>query len=213
MLKLSEIFCSIQGESTYSGFPCIFIRLAGCNLRCSYCDTNYAYTPAKKMSELDILTEIRQFEPLKLVEITGGEPLLQEEVYSLLTQLHKQNYRILLETNGSLDLAEVPEYVTKIVDIKCPGSGHSDSFLIGNLKYLNKTGDEIKFVLTDKIDYEWAKVRIAEYALTGYKIIFSPAFSILEADELAGWILQDKLNIRMQMQLHKYIWDPAKRGV
>jgi len=213
MLDLSEIFLSIQGESTYAGLPCIFIRLAGCNLRCSYCDSEYSYDASFQRTPEAITEEIQKFQPVKLIEITGGEPLLQKDVIRLFNLLLDRNYTVLLETNGSIDLTTVPERVIKIVDIKCPGSGQVESFLKDNIRYLNKNSDEIKFVICDETDYLWAINRIEEYHISDHEIIFSPVFSLLEPGKLAEWIIRDRLNVRLQIQMHKYIWDPDKRGV
>ncbi len=213
MLEISEIFYSIQGESTYAGLPCIFIRLASCNLRCNYCDTAYSYESEVTLSENDIITKVKEYDPVKLVEITGGEPLLQPEVHKLFEPLHKDGYTILLETNGSILLKDVPDYVMKIVDVKCPGSGEEKSFLIENLEYINKEKDEIKFVLSNNFDYNWAKDFVLKYNLIDYKILFSPVADKLEPQDLAKWIIEDKLPVRMQLQLHKMIWDKDERGV
>ncbi len=213
MLNISEIFCSIQGESTYAGLPCIFIRLAGCNLRCDYCDTTYSYESDISLSIDDIFTKIKEFDPIKLVEITGGEPLLQPEVYQLFELLHKDGYTILLETNGSISLKEIPEYIIKIVDVKCPGSGEENSFLLENLEFINQVSDEIKFVLSNNFDYNWAKDFIMKYQLNEYEILFSPVADKLNSQDLAKWITEDRLSVRMQLQLHKIIWDKDKRGV
>ncbi len=213
MLNISEIFCSIQGESTYAGLPCIFIRLAGCNLRCDYCDTTYSYKSEITLSINDIITKIKEYDPVKLVEITGGEPLLQPEVFKLIESLHKNGYTILLETNGSISLKDVLDYAIKIVDVKCPGSGEENSFLIENLEYINKEKDEIKFVLSDNFDYNWAKDFVMKYKLNDYEILFSPVSEKLNAQDLAKWITENKLSVRMQLQLHKIIWGKDKRGV
>lgn len=213
MLNLSEIFYSIQGESTCAGLPCIFIRLAGCNLRCKYCDTTYGYETSFSLEPGEILQEIQKYEPVKLVEITGGEPLLQEEVYTLFELLDKNNYKILLETNGSIKLEKVPHYVTKIVDVKCPGSGEENSFLLGNLKHISPRKDEIKFVILDRRDYDWAKDFIKKHNLQKYIILFSPVLEKLESQKLARWITEDKLPVRMQLQLHKLIWGKDRKGV
>ena len=213
MLELSEIFYSIQGESTYAGLPCIFIRLASCNLRCNYCDTTYSYESEITLSINDITTKVKEHDPVKLVEITGGEPLLQPEVFQLFESLHKNGYTILLETNGSISLKDIPEYVIKIVDVKCPGSGEENSFLIENLEYINKKKDEIKFVLSDNFDYNWAKKFMINYKLNDYEILFSPVSEKLKPQDLAKWINEDKLPVRMQLQLHKIIWDKDERGV
>jgi len=213
MLNISEIFCSIQGESTYAGLPCIFIRLAGCNLRCNYCDTIYSYESDITSSAHDIITDIEKYDPVNLVEITGGEPLLQDEVFQLFELLNEKKYKILLETNGAISLKNIPGYVTKIVDVKCPGSGEDKSFLLENLGFIDKDKDELKFVLTNNFDYNWAKDFVNKYSLEDYKILFSPVTDKLNPQDLAKWITKDKLNVRMQMQLHKIIWDKYKRGV
>ncbi len=213
MLNLSEIFCSIQGESSYAGLPCIFIRLAGCNLRCRYCDSQYTYNTAFTREIPEIIDQISKFSSVKLVEITGGEPLLQTGSVKLMEKLIALNYTVLLETNGSIDLQNVPTPVVKIVDIKCPGSGHEESFLEKNLEFIDPQKDEIKFVLTDKLDYNWAKNKIIEFGLNGHKLIFSPAYSLIDPQDLANWIISDGIKVRMQLQLHKYIWDPETRGV
>lgn len=213
MLNISEIFCSIQGESTYAGLPCIFIRLAGCNLRCEYCDTTYSHESEINLSIEDIITKVKEYDPIKLIEITGGEPLLQPEVYKLFESLHKNGYNILLETNGSISLKDVPEYVIKIVDVKCPGSGEENSFLLENLEFIDQEKDEIKFVLSDNYDFNWAKDFINKYKLFEYEILFSPVSDKLEPQDLAKWIIDDKLPVRLQLQLHKIIWDKDKRGV
>ena len=213
MLNISEIFCSIQGESTYTGLLCIFIRLTGCNLRCDYCDTTYSYESNISLSIDDIITKIKEFDPIKLVEITGGEPLLQPEVYQLFKLLHEEGYTILLETNGSISLKEIPEYIIKIVDVKCPGSGEENSFLLENLEFINQASDEIKFVLSNNFDYNWAKDFLMKYQLKEYEILFSPIADKLNSKDLAKWMTEDKLSVRMQLQLHKIIWDKDKRGV
>ncbi|MDP8200940.1 MAG: radical SAM protein [Candidatus Tenebribacter burtonii] len=213
MLKISEIFYSIQGESTYAGLPCIFIRLAGCNLRCNYCDTNYSYKSDITFSTNEIINKVKEYNPVKLIEITGGEPLLQSEVYKLFDSLHKDGYTVLLETNGSILLKDIPEYVIKIVDVKCLGSGEENSFLIENLEYIKIENDQIKFVLTDNFDYNWAKDFIMKYKLSNYEILFSPVTDTLNPQDLAKWLIEDKLDVRLQLQLHKIIWDKDKRGV
>ncbi len=206
MLNLSEIFYSLQGESTYAGFPCIFIRLAECNLRCNYCDTTYSYETKLTYQNQQILEIVKQFEPIKLIEITGGEPLLQDEIYNLIELLNEHNYQILLETNGSISLEKIPSYVTKIVDVKTPGSGEEDSFLLENLEFIDAKKDEIKFVISDKKDYNWVKRFINKYFLLEYKIIFSTASGILNPQKLADWIVADRLPVKFQLQLHKHIW-------
>ena len=213
MLDVSEIYCSIQGESTYTGLPCVFVRLAGCNLRCNYCDTTYSYKSEITLSINDIITKVKEYDPVKLVEITGGEPLIQSEIYDLFTILFDNEYEILLETNGTIYLEKVPNHVTKIVDVKCPGSGEENSFLLENLEFINKEKDEIKFVLSDNFDYNWAKDFVMKYNLIDYEILFSPVLEKLEPQKLAKWITEDNLLVRMQLQLHKIIWGKDKRGV
>ncbi|MDO9577728.1 MAG: radical SAM protein [Candidatus Cloacimonadales bacterium] len=213
MLKLSEIFFSIQGESSYAGLPCIFIRLSGCNLRCNYCDTKYSYETSFEKSVKEIILETHKYKPIKLVEITGGEPLLQDEVYLLFEKLNLEGYKILLETNGSISLKKVPEYVIKIVDVKTPGSGFENSFLLENLQFIDSEKDELKFVISDRNDYEWSKDFLQKYKLENYKILFSTVLEKLDPQILAEWILKDKLSVRMQLQIHKFIWDKETKGV
>ena len=213
MLDVSEIYCSIQGESTYTGLPCAFVRLAGCNLRCNYCDTTYSYKSEITLSINDIITKVKEYDPVKLVEITGGEPLMQPEVFQLIRLLYENDHTILLETNGSILLKDVPDYVIKIVDVKCPGSGEENSFLLENLEFINKEKDEIKFVLSDNFDYNWAKDFVMKYNLIDYEILFSPVLEKLEPQKLAKWITEDNLLVRMQLQLHKLIWGKDTKGV
>lgn len=212
MIKLIEIFCSIQGESSYIGYPCIFIRFAECNLRCNYCDTQYSYRANFSMNIEDILDDIRKYHPIKLVEITGGEPLLQAEITQLIDALLTNGYKVLLETNGSLSLEKIDQRVHKIIDVKTINSGSKNSFCMTNLEIMNET-DELKFVISDYEDYLWSKDFIFTNNLLGRKIIFSPVFNRIAADVLVSWIVEDKLNVRFQLQIHKYIWDPNKQGV
>ena len=212
-MNLTEIFLSIQGESTYAGLPCIFIRLSGCNLRCDYCDSTFSYSTKFKLSTQQILEQIVEYKPIKLVEITGGEPLLQDDIYALFEELHTQNYTILLETNGSINLDKVPNFVHKIVDIKCPDSTEGDSFLVSNIKLIDKKTDEIKFVLSSKKDYLWMKQKLIQFKLENHNILLSCVFDRLIPKELVEWVIKDKLAVRVQLQLHKYIWDPNKQGV
>lgn len=202
-LNICEILYSLQGESTYSGLPCIFIRLSGCNLRCSWCDTSYAWEEGREFSLEEILKEIRKY-PCSLVEITGGEPLLQEESIELMKYLHQEGYRILLETNGTLSLKEVPPYVVKIVDIKCPDSGFSGSFLIENLNYL-QSKDELKFVLASREDYVFALNFIKDNALEERILLFSPVTNLLAPETLANWMLEEGVPAHLQLQLHKIL--------
>ena len=205
MIELSEIFYSIQGESTFSGIPCIFIRLAGCNLRCSYCDTTYSYIKSFSLNPEEIIDKIIEYEPIRLVEVTGGEPLMQEEVYLLFELLKMKNYRILLETNGSICIKKVPSYVYKIVDVKCPGSNTDNSFLESNLQYLT-VHDQVKFVISNSEDYNYAKSFLKKINTDKTAILFSPVPERLAPEILARWILRDRLNVRLQLQLHKLIW-------
>ncbi|MCH8932382.1 MAG: radical SAM protein [Nitrospinae bacterium] len=212
MLTINEIFKSIQGESSYTGRPCIFIRLTGCNLRCSWCDTEYAFYEGQPKSVKDIMDAI---EPLgvPLVEITGGEPLLQEEVYDLMDALLAKNYEVLLETGGGVSVAKVPERVIKILDIKCPGSGEDAKNLWDNLDHLNPH-DEVKFVLADRADYEWSRDVLQRRDIhQKVQVLFSPVYDTLGLKELAAWVLDDNLPVRVQTQLHKIIWGKDAIGV
>lgn len=213
-MLLNEIFFSLQGESTYVGLPCLFIRLAGCNLECSWCDTTYARgaESGAEMSVEAILEEAAKF-PRGLVEITGGEPLLQEDTPRLAAGLLEMFETVLLETNGSLDIDRVPEGVVRVVDVKCPSSGAAGSFDAANLVRL-RPSDEMKFVIGGKRDYRFAKEFISSLegtALSPRKIIFSPVTETLKPRVLAGWVLEDRLPVRFQLQLHKCIW-PGEKG-
>ncbi len=203
MLEVCEIFYSLQGESSFAGLPCVFVRLSGCNLRCEWCDTQYAWEPGAPMKIPQILNQIREY-PTKLVEITGGEPLLQDACPDLMQSLLKHGYTVLLETNGSIMLDQVPPQVIKIVDVKCPGSGHSDSFLMENLTFL-QPHDELKFVIADRNDYDFALDFIEKNNLKGKQLIFSPVTSSLEPKTLANWMLEDGADARLQLQLHKIL--------
>ena len=202
-MKISEIFYSILGESTYQGLPCAFVRVAGCNLRCSYCDTVYAQKDGKEYPIEKILSVLSNY-PTKLVEITGGEPLLQDGVRELIKQLIKRKYKVLVETNGSVDIGKLPAQAVVIMDIKCPSSRMHNKMKWKNLKKL-KDKDEIKFVLSDLKDYVWAKSIIKKYNLSGRKILLSPVFNKLSPKKLSNWILKDGLNARLHLQLHKII--------
>ena len=202
-MKINEVFRSIQGESTYQGRQCTFIRFTGCNLRCSYCDTTYAYEDGVSLTAHEVLSSVKELK-CPLIEITGGEPLLQEEVYQLIKALLAEGYQVLLETNGSIDISEVDPHVVKIVDIKCPDSGMSEKINWENLTKLTAQ-DEIKFVISSQRDYEWAKSVITENALGETTILMSPAFGRLSLQALAEWLSNDELNVRLQLQLHKYL--------
>jgi 7-carboxy-7-deazaguanine synthase len=211
-LKICEIFVSIQGESTYAGLLCTFVRLTGCNLRCSYCDTVYAYTDGSDMSEDDVVASVRSA-GVNLVEITGGEPLLQEGSRSLAERLLNEDYTVLIETNGSISIENIDRRAVIILDVKTPGSGMSDSMDLQNLDRL-KPSDELKFVVTGRTDYEWTKNIIKAYDLTRKcHILISPAYGILSPESLALWMADDRLQARLNLQLHKYIFDPERRGV
>ncbi len=203
-MKINEIFKSIQGESSFAGLPCVFVRLTGCNLRCSYCDTAYAYKEGSEISIDEILRRVKRFN-CPLVEITGGEPLLQEETCFLVNKLLNAGERVLIETNGSLDIGRLDERAIRIVDLKCPGSGESDKTYWKNLDNLRQT-DEVKFVLSNRQDYEWAKGVIEKYRLLDKaKVLLSVAFDRLAPEKVVKWMLKDNLNVRFQLQLHKYI--------
>ena len=201
-MKICEIFASIQGESSLVGIPMIFIRVSGCNLRCTYCDTSYAFENGEDYTVSEVMKAIKQYN-FRYVEITGGEPLLQPEVYDLTDELTK-NYKVVLETNGSLSVERLNPAVKIIMDIKTPGSGMSDYNYLKNLKFLKDT-DEVKFVITDRNDYEWSKQFIKEHPIKVREILFSPAFGLLSAKELAQWIIDDSLDVRLNVQIHKYI--------
>ena len=212
MIKINEIYLSVQGESTHTGLPCIFIRLTGCNLRCSWCDTAYAFHEGKNMSIDEILQKVESF-GIHLVEITGGEPLMQDNVYTLMRSLIEKGYKVMLETGGSISLERVPKDVIKIMDLKCPGSGEQAKNNLDNLKLL-LPHDEVKFVILDKKDYEWSRDIIKKYKINETShILLSPVFDKLELKEMVKWILEDRLPVRLQTQLHKIIWDKNTIGV
>lgn len=211
-MKVCEIFTSIQGESSYAGMPCTFIRLTGCNLRCSYCDTTYAYYEGRELSEDEIISEVWRA-GISLVEITGGEPLLQKEAYHLIKRLLDEGYTVLVETNGSQSIKEIDRRAVVILDIKTPGSGMSKEMDFSNLDNI-KSSDEIKFVITNRIDYEWSKDIIYRYRLMDKcHILLSPAFGILPPQDLARWMLENRLKARLNLQLHKYIFSPELKGI
>ena len=213
MLTINEIFHSIQGESTHAGRPCVFVRLTACDLRCSWCDTPYAFHEGQKMSIDEVVARVEAFR-CPVVEITGGEPLLQADVYSLMQQLLDRGHIVMLETGGHRSIAKVPPSVIRIVDVKCPGSGEADKNDWSNLEMLTST-DEVKFVLKDRQDYEFAKDVIARHGLVGRSaaVLMSPVHGVLAPRDLAAWILADGLPVRLQLQTHKYIWSPETRGV
>lgn len=227
-MQITEIFKSIQGESTHAGLPCVFVRLTGCNLRCTWCDSEYTFQGGRKMEVGEVLIEVEKLSPTPgLVEITGGEPMLQEkEVLPLIDNLLREGYTVLLETSGERPLERVPGEVVKIVDVKCPDSGEGDTFSLENLEALT-VRDELKFVLASRTDYEFAREFMRRHFLPQrvHAILFSPAFRkhaagsrdsshcLVDPSELAEWILADHLPVRLSLQMHKFIWDPALKGV
>ena len=213
-LKVNEIFYSIQGESTYAGYPCVFVRLTGCNLRCSYCDTQYAYDEGQELDTEEIIKQVETFQ-CPLVEITGGEPLLQKETPSLVQQLCDKNFTVLMETNGSLNIDLVDKRCIRIMDIKCPSSGESHRNDLANLDRLT-TSDEAKFVIGNKEDYKFAKAilfRIRAAHGRNNPVHFSPVFGKQDFRELAQWMLDDHLDAKLHLQLHKIIWGTEATGV
>ncbi|WP_350282886.1 7-carboxy-7-deazaguanine synthase QueE [Nitrosomonas sp.] len=205
MLRITEIFYSLQGETSRMGLPTVFVRLTGCPLRCGYCDTGYAFSGGKSMSISEIMGEIASFSP-RYVTVTGGEPLAQADSLVLLAALCDQGYSVSLETSGALDIAQVDARVSRIVDIKTPGSGEVEKNHWNNLAYLT-SHDEIKFVLCDRADYDWARQKLLELKLDAIcPVLFSPAYDQLVPTDLATWILQDQLPVRLQLQLHKLLW-------
>ena len=226
-MQITEIYRSIQGESSFAGLPCTFVRLTGCNLRCTWCDSEYTFTGGRKMPAEQVEAEVRRLSPSGLVEITGGEPMLQErELVSFMQTLLAGGYTVLLETSGERPLAAVPRAVHKIVDVKCPGSGEGGKFDMANLTALNR-GDEVKFVLASRQDYEFAREFAREHGLEDIAggVIFSPAFRkdagaerdasqcLLDPRALADWIVADGQNVRLGLQIHKFIWAPETKGV
>jgi 7-carboxy-7-deazaguanine synthase len=213
VLTINEIFHSIQGESTHSGRPCVFVRLTACDLRCSWCDTPYAFTEGRKMSLEEVMASVDQY-GCGLVEITGGEPLLQQDVYPLMHRLLDSGRTVMVETGGHMSIDRVPQPVIKIVDVKCPGSGESARNHWPNLDRL-APHDEVKFVIKDRADYEYAREVVHRHQLTGRvaAILLSPVHGVLDPKTLAEWILEDRLEVRLQLQTHKYIWGADVRGV
>jgi 7-carboxy-7-deazaguanine synthase len=213
MLTVNEIFFSIQGESTRAGRPCVFVRLTACDLRCTWCDTEYAFYEGQKRSVEDVVAEVERYE-CPLVEITGGEPLLQEEVYPLMRALLDRGRTVMLETGGHRPISRVPQEVVKIVDVKCPGSGEAAKNEWSNLERLSPH-DEVKFVVQDRADYDFAKDVITKFQLPSKcaAILMSPVHGVLDPRVLSEWMLADRLPARLQMQIHKLIWTPDTRGV
>jgi 7-carboxy-7-deazaguanine synthase len=212
-LRVNEIFFSIQGESTWAGCPCVFVRLTGCNLRCHWCDTEYAFYEGRHLAVSEIVERVRGY-GCNLVEVTGGEPLLQKDVHHLFELLLDGGFTVLVETSGERDLSGVDARVIKILDLKCPSSGECARNRLTNLQYLSKR-DEVKFVIANRHDFDWACQTLNQHQLHRRlrAVLMSPVFGTLASVDLANWILQERLPVRMQLQLHKYIWPPDTRGV
>ena len=213
MLVVHEMYVSVQGESTHTGRPCAFVRLTACDLRCSWCDTPYAFTGGKKMSVDEVVAEVEKLR-CPLVEITGGEPLLQADVIPLMEKLIAAGHEVLVETGGHLPITELPPEVVAIIDVKCPGSGEAAKMHWPNLDAL-RAHDEVKFVIKDRADYEYARkvVRYHDLASKSEAVLFSPVHGVLAPADLAKWLIEDHLPVRLQLQQHKYVWDPQARGV
>jgi 7-carboxy-7-deazaguanine synthase len=213
VLTVNEIFHSIQGESTYAGEPCVFVRLTACDLRCSWCDTPYAFYEGRKMSIGEVTAEVERY-GCRMVEITGGEPLLQQDVYPLMSSLLASGKTVLLETGGHRSIEHVPSGVIRIVDVKCPGSGEAARMDWSNLQRVT-AADQVKFVIKDRVDYEYARDIVSRESLDTRveAVLFSPVHGVMDARQLAEWILADRLPVRLQLQAHKFIWPPDMRGV
>jgi 7-carboxy-7-deazaguanine synthase len=211
-MRITEIFHSIQGESSYAGQPCVFVRLTGCPLRCTWCDTDYAFYGGNEFSIDEVLAKVQTY-GCRLVEVTGGEPLVQPESLPLMTRLCDAGYTVLLETSGAVNIAPVDPRAHVILDVKCPGSGMTDRMHWPNLSQL-AAKDEAKFVMADRADYDWSREILTQYDVASRcPVLFSPVFGLLDARQLAEWILADRLPVRFQLQMHKYIWAPDMRGV
>lgn len=212
MLRVTEIFHSIQGESSYAGRPCVFVRLTGCPLRCTWCDSEYAFEGGTVMTLDEVFASVKNYD-CSLAEVTGGEPLHQPGTLALIERLCSQGYDVLIETSGAIDISPVDRRAHIILDIKCPGSGMVERMDWENLARVSAK-DEVKFVIKDRADYTWACSILTQYQLAGRcTILFGPVFGELEPRQLAEWVLEDRLPVRLQLQLHKYIWDPNMRGV
>ena len=213
MLTINEIFHSIQGESTYAGRPCVFVRLTACDLRCRWCDTPYAFHEGRKMSVDDVVADV-EARGCATVEVTGGEPLLQPDVYPLMQRLLDSGKTVLIETGGHRSIADVPPGVIRIMDVKCPGSGESEKNDWSNLARLTQR-DEVKFVIADRRDYDFAKEIVTREHLPARvnAVLFSPVHGELDPKQLSEWVIADRLDVRVQLQVHKYIWSPETRGV
>jgi 7-carboxy-7-deazaguanine synthase len=210
-MRITEIFFSIQGESSHAGRPCVFVRLTGCNLRCTWCDSEYTFTGGERMSIDDIVARVLSY-GCNLVEITGGEPLAQKEAFELIERLCNDGFEVLIETSGSIDIAPVDRRAKLILDIKCPGSGEVEENRWANLDDL-RPHDELKFVISDRTDYEWARTLIAERRLDRWTVLLSPVWGRMDMKALAEWMLADRVPARFQTQLHKHIWGADVHGV
>jgi 7-carboxy-7-deazaguanine synthase len=212
-MVITEIFKSIQGESNFAGLPCVFVRLTGCNLRCHWCDTAYAFHGGQKMSVDEVMARVHQLGG-ELVELTGGEPLLQDDIYPLTDKLLAEGFKVLVETSGERNIGRLPRAVVKVLDVKCPGSGEGGTFCLDNLNSIDQK-DQIKFVIADENDFRFASDFMMQHNLHNHvqEIILSPVFGQLPPRQLAEWILRDGLRVRMGLQIHKFIWDPEARGV
>lgn len=211
-LRVIEVYASVQGESTLAGLPCVFVRLAGCNLRCTWCDSEFTFTGGTHRAISDVVAEVGRF-GIPLVEVTGGEPLAQRTAIGLMHALLAAGHQVMLETSGSLDISAVPEGVRTIMDLKPPDSGEVDANRMENIDLL-RDGDELKFVLASRRDYEWSRSLVLEHGLVQrFPILFSTAFGLLDPALVSDWLCEDKLGVRLQLQMHKYIWPPEARGV
>ncbi len=213
-MRITEIFHSVQGESTRAGWPCVFVRTTGCNLRCVWCDTAYSFHGGVEMTVGEIVDEVERVgDGCRLVEITGGEPLLQHDIGELAEALLDRGHEVLCETSGSVPVDRVPEEVVMIMDLKAPGSGEAEANDWTNLERLDPDRDELKFVLADREDYGWAARQLRERDLDRFTVHFSPVHGELDRRTLAEWILEDGLDVRLNLQLHKFVWDPETKGV
>lgn len=212
-LTINEIYTSIQGESSWAGRRCVFVRLTACDLRCTYCDTEYAFYEGKKRPLREVIDEVLA-EDCELVEITGGEPMLQKNVLPLMTALCDAGRTVLIETSGAHDISKIDPRVRRIMDLKTPSSGECARNLYSNIDHLNK-GDEVKFVIGSRGDYEWSREQVRKFGLCARvgNVLFSPVFGKIQPVEIVDWVLEDRLDVRFQLQMHKFIWDPAERGV
>ncbi len=211
-LLVIEVYASVQGESTHAGRPCTFVRLAGCNLRCTWCDSEFTFTGGQRRSIDDVVSEVVAL-GVRLVEVTGGEPLMHRQAITLISRLHQEGLEVMLETSGSVDISTVPEGTRIIMDLKPPDSGEEGSNLWANLDHL-RPGDEIKFVLASRRDYEWSRDVVRQHGLNArFPVLFSPVHGAVDPSDISDWLVADKLDVRLQLQLHKVIWPSDARGV